>query len=166
MKFWSKIVFWATIKQRQDDQSNFQTNSQSQNLFIFTGILLRTLAIIPSSLQIIISISESKITEKMFTLQIHTVDFPQPLHDTFTSTTSATAASSANNNLKPAQLMGVAHLFRQLPSATVPAVTVANVTARTTRVFVVAVPNYFSSNDFLLFCGNHVPHFVDILFLR
>ncbi|KAL0454367.1 UNVERIFIED_CONTAM: BRAP2 RING ZnF UBP domain-containing protein 1 [Sesamum latifolium] len=62
--------------------------------------------------------------------------------------------------------MGVAHLFRQLPSASVPAVTVANISARTTLVFVVAVPNYLSSDDFLLFCGNHVPHFEEILFLR
>lgn len=100
----------------------------------------------------------------MFTLKIHTVDFPQPLHTTFTSTTSA--AAYPNNNLKPAQLMGVAHLFRQLPSATTPAITVASISARTTLVFVVAVPNYLSSDDFLLFCGNHVPHFEEILFLR
>ncbi|KAL9141363.1 hypothetical protein ABFS82_14G097800 [Erythranthe guttata] len=103
----------------------------------------------------------------MFTLKIHTVDFPQPLHTTFTSTTSAaSAAAAADNNLKPAELMGVAHLFRQLPSATTPAITVANITARTTLLFVVAVPNYLTSDDFLLFCGNHVPHFVEILFLR
>ncbi|KAK4405118.1 Bifunctional riboflavin biosynthesis protein RIBA 1, chloroplastic [Sesamum angolense] len=100
----------------------------------------------------------------MFTLKIHTVDFPEPLHTTLTST--ASAAPNANTNLKPAQLMGVAHLFRQLPSASVPAVTVANISARTTLVFVVAVPNYLSSDDFLLFCGNHVPHFEEILFLR
>ncbi|KAI3448247.1 hypothetical protein Pfo_004912 [Paulownia fortunei] len=101
----------------------------------------------------------------MFALKIHTVDFPQPLHTTFTSATS-TAAANSNNYLKPAELMGVAHLFRQLPSASTPAVTVANISARTTLVFVVAVPNYLSSNDFLLFCGNHVPHFEEILFLR
>ncbi|KAL0287432.1 UNVERIFIED_CONTAM: Bifunctional riboflavin biosynthesis protein RIBA 1, chloroplastic [Sesamum angustifolium] len=100
----------------------------------------------------------------MFTLKIHTVDFPEPLHTTLTSTASATP--NANTNLKPAQLMGVAHLFRQLPSASVPTVTVANISARTTLVFVVAVPNYLSSDDFLLFCGNHVPHFEEILFLR
>ncbi|KAK4424318.1 BRAP2 RING ZnF UBP domain-containing protein 1 [Sesamum alatum] len=102
----------------------------------------------------------------MFTLKIHTVDFPQPLHTTLTSSASAAAAPNGNTNLKPAELMGVAHLFRQLPSASGPAVTVANISARTTLVFVVAVPNYLSSDDFLLFCGNHVPHFEEILFLR
>ncbi|GFP87055.1 brca1-associated protein [Phtheirospermum japonicum] len=99
----------------------------------------------------------------MFTLKIHTVDYPQPLHTTFTPTTSGGANS---NNRKPVELMGVAHLFRQLPSATHPAVTVASISARTTLVFVVAVPNYLSENDFLVFCGNHVSYFEEIIFLK
>ncbi|KAK4491201.1 hypothetical protein RD792_001933 [Penstemon davidsonii] len=97
----------------------------------------------------------------MFTLKIHTVDFPQPLH------TSANNNNN-NNNLRPAQLMGVAHLFRKLPRTPAAAAvsTVANISTRTTLVFVVAVPNYMSSDDFLIFCGTEVPHFQDILFLR
>ncbi|KAG8364146.1 hypothetical protein BUALT_Bualt19G0096500 [Buddleja alternifolia] len=95
----------------------------------------------------------------MFTLKIHSVNFPQPLH---TAVTSA-AAANRKNDLKPVELMGVAHLFRQLPSA---AVIIANITARTTLLFVVAVPNYMSSDDFLLFCENHLPHFEEIMFLR
>ncbi|KAL8553513.1 hypothetical protein ACS0TY_001995 [Phlomoides rotata] len=97
----------------------------------------------------------------MFALKIHTVDFPQPLHTTITS-----AAAYPNDDLKPAQLMGVAHLFRQLPSGSAPAITVASISARTTLVYVVAVPNYMSADDFLLFCGNHVPRFKEIIFLR
>ncbi|XP_041994867.1 BRAP2 RING ZnF UBP domain-containing protein 1-like [Salvia splendens] len=96
----------------------------------------------------------------MFTLKIHTVDFPQPLH------TALTSAAHLNDDLRPAQLMGVPHLFRQLPSGSAPPITIANVSARTTLVFVVAVPNYLSVDDFLLFCGKEVPHFKEILFLR
>ncbi|KAK6121221.1 hypothetical protein DH2020_045034 [Rehmannia glutinosa] len=103
----------------------------------------------------------------MFTLKIHTVDFHQPLHTTFTSTTTSSAAAAhPNNNPKPVEQMGVAHLFRQLPSASHPAVTVASVIARTTVLFVVVVPNYLSPNDFLVFCGNHVPYFEKIIFLK
>ncbi|KAL3654641.1 hypothetical protein CASFOL_001626 [Castilleja foliolosa] len=104
----------------------------------------------------------------MFTLKIHTVDYPQPLHTTFTPTTSGGSAAgpNSNNNQKPVELMGVAHLFRQLPSANQPAVTVANISARTTLIFVVAVPNYLSENDFLIFCGNHVSYFEEIIFLK
>ncbi|XP_051132373.1 BRAP2 RING ZnF UBP domain-containing protein 1 [Andrographis paniculata] len=95
----------------------------------------------------------------MFTLKIHTVDSPQPVHI-------AAADVKASGNLKLSQLMGVAHLFRQLPSAAGPPITIANISARTTLLFVVAVPNYVSSDDFLSFCGSHVLHFVDVLFLR
>ncbi|KAL3616014.1 hypothetical protein CASFOL_040308 [Castilleja foliolosa] len=104
----------------------------------------------------------------MFTLKIHTVDYPQPLHTTCTPTTSGGSAAgpNSNNNQKPVELMGVAHLFRQLPSANQPAVTVTNISARTTLIFVVAVPNYLSENDFLIFCGNHVSYFEEIIFLK
>ncbi|XP_073287080.1 uncharacterized protein [Primulina huaijiensis] len=55
--------------------------------------------------------------------------------------------------------MGMAHVFRQLPMTAPAAVlsTVANVSIRTTLVFVVAVPNYMSADDFLIFCGPHPP---------
>ncbi|KAL3616929.1 hypothetical protein CASFOL_039323 [Castilleja foliolosa] len=104
----------------------------------------------------------------MFTLKIHTVDYPHPLHTTCTPTTSGGSAAgpNSNNNQKPVELMGVAHLFRQLPSANQPAVTVTNISARTTLIFVVAVPNYLSENDFLIFCGNHVSYFEEIIFLK
>ncbi|KAL6561587.1 hypothetical protein OROMI_017188 [Orobanche minor] len=96
---------------------------------------------------------------KMFILKIHVVDTREPLH-----TTSGDSSSAANPSPKrtPIILMGVAHLFRQLPSATHPVVT----TAGTTRVFVVAVPNYLSENDFVVSCGTHVRNFVDIIFLK
>ncbi|KAL6560727.1 hypothetical protein OROGR_004286 [Orobanche gracilis] len=103
----------------------------------------------------------------MFSLKIHTIDFSQPIHATFTPTTSdGSASAKTNNNLKPVELKGAAHLFRQLPSFTHPAVNVASISAHTTIVFVVAVPNYLSENDFLVFCGNHVRYFEEVIFLK
>ncbi|KAL2479624.1 zinc finger (ubiquitin-hydrolase) domain-containing protein [Abeliophyllum distichum] len=93
----------------------------------------------------------------MHALRIHT-DFPQPLHTTF-------ASSDNPNNLKPAELRGVAHLFREL-SHTPTGNTLSNPSARTTLLFVVAVPNYFSPDDFLLFCVSYLPNFTEVLFIR
>ncbi|CAA3001067.1 BRCA1-associated -like [Olea europaea subsp. europaea] len=70
----------------------------------------------------------------MSTLKIHTVDFPQPLITTVTS-------SAAEQ-----------HLVRSR--------------ARTTLLFVAAVPNYFSPNDFLLFRLSYLPNFIEIHFIR
>ncbi|CDP10438.1 unnamed protein product [Coffea canephora] len=117
----------------------------------------------------------------MFTLQIHSVDSPQRLPITVTSATHGPnrTASDACNSLNSQELRGIAHLFRQLlppsvsstaanPNSTppTPSTTIANPTARTTQIFIVAVPNYLSSDDFLLFCGTHVDHFLEILFVR
>ncbi|XP_009803420.1 BRAP2 RING ZnF UBP domain-containing protein 1 [Nicotiana sylvestris] len=101
----------------------------------------------------------------MFTLQIHTVDFPQPLPTTVATTSSAAHSPNPNTNLSSlslSELRGIAHLFRHLPSAT----TIANPIARTTTVFIVAVPNYLSPDDFLLFCGTHIADFSHVLFLK
>lgn len=102
----------------------------------------------------------------MFTLRIHTIDFPQQLNTTVTF--AADNAIDGDDDVKPAELMGVAHLFRQLPMTASAAVfsTVANIGIRTTLVFVVAVPNYMATDDFLIFCGPHLSSFTDILFLR
>lgn len=102
----------------------------------------------------------------MFTLKIHTVEFPEALQTTVLSAPSS--SSTTANDLKPVELKGVAHLFRQLPTtaATAALSTVANIATRTKLIFIVAVPNYLSTDDFLLFCGNQLPHFQEILFLR
>nr|GMC65182.1 BRCA1-associated protein [Ipomoea batatas] len=107
----------------------------------------------------------------MFALQIHSVDFPQPLPTATTSAVRVSDASDSIAKLNPAEQRGVAHLFRHLPPSTsatyASALTgIANPIARTTTLFVVAVPNYLSSDDFLLFCASHVEHFTGILFLR
>ncbi|KAL4556000.1 hypothetical protein LXL04_038635 [Taraxacum kok-saghyz] len=37
---------------------------------------------------------------------------------------------------------------------------------RTTLVFIVAVPNYLSTEEFIAFCGSHVEYFSDLCFIR
>nr|GEW41783.1 BRCA1-associated protein [Tanacetum cinerariifolium] len=96
----------------------------------------------------------------MFTLKIHTVD-QQP--------------SWKKKVLNPREIKGVVHLFRNLPLTTSssstssvvnPVMTLWNVATRTTIVFIVAVPNYLSYDDFLVFCGRHVDEFHDLSFIR
>ncbi|KAF3667402.1 hypothetical protein FXO38_08614 [Capsicum annuum] len=110
----------------------------------------------------------------MFTLQIHTVDSPQPLPTTTTIATTSSAAHGPNPNnssnkssLNLSELRGIAHLFRHLPSSsTSTATTISNPISRTTTVFIVAVPNYLSPDDFLLFCGTHLADFSHVMFLN
>lgn len=44
--------------------------------------------------------------------------------------------------------------------------TLFNVSTRTTLVFIVAVPNYLSPEEFIAFCGSHVEYFSDLCFIR
>ncbi|XP_004242770.3 BRAP2 RING ZnF UBP domain-containing protein 1 [Solanum lycopersicum] len=107
----------------------------------------------------------------MFTLQIHTVDSPQPIPTTIATTSSAVHGpnpnsdlSSSSGSLHLSELRGIAHLFRHLPSST--STTISNPISRTTTVFIVAAPNYLSPDDFLLFCGTHLADFTHVMFLK
>ncbi|WMV36678.1 hypothetical protein MTR67_030063 [Solanum verrucosum] len=107
----------------------------------------------------------------MFTLQIHTVDSPQPLPTTIATTSSVAHGpnpnsdlSSSSGSLHLSELRGIAHLFRHLPSST--STTISNPISRTTTVFIVAAPNYLSPDDFLLFCGTHLADFTHVMFLK
>ncbi|KAE9464367.1 hypothetical protein C3L33_03709, partial [Rhododendron williamsianum] len=102
----------------------------------------------------------------MYVLQIHTVDdFPNP----FAATSSAApgrkpSATNNNNNFADVtELKGVVHLFRNLSPATA---SLTSPSSRSTTLFVAAVPNYLSPEDFLLFCGSHLDHFSQLCFLR
>nr|XP_043620672.1 BRAP2 RING ZnF UBP domain-containing protein 1-like isoform X2 [Erigeron canadensis] len=75
--------------------------------------------------------------------------------------------------IPPMELNGEVHLFRNLPfksssstSSSPPIMTLWNVATRTTHVFIPAVPNYVSYQDFIAFCGSHVDHFSDLCFIR
>ncbi|PSS36109.1 BRCA1-associated protein [Actinidia chinensis var. chinensis] len=91
----------------------------------------------------------------MYVLQIHTVDhFPHPAAAHGTKPRPSFAGDDIN---------GVAHLFRSLsPSATA----LTSPSSRSTVLFVVAVPNYLSADDFIAFCGPHLDHFSQLCFLR
>ncbi|CAL5339433.1 unnamed protein product [Camellia sinensis] len=97
----------------------------------------------------------------MFILQIHSIDTRRPFSSTATTSSSAAKPS---NHLSITELNGVIHLFRsQSPSSTT---SLTSPSARSTKLFVVAVPNYLSPDDFLLFCGSHLDHFSELCFLR
>ncbi|KAJ0788600.1 putative transcription factor C2H2 family [Helianthus annuus] len=105
--------------------------------------------------------------QTMFTLKIHTVDIPQPPY----TTTVAGASNPSSTSTKHTELNGVVHLFRNLPftsssSSVNPVMTLWNVATRTTIVFIVAVPNYLSVEEFVVFCGRHVDEFTDLCFIR
>ncbi|KAK1420971.1 hypothetical protein QVD17_22980 [Tagetes erecta] len=111
----------------------------------------------------------------MFTLKIHTVDAPQPPYSIDGAATSSTTVAgvsnprSNKNMFNPIELKGVVHLFRNLPftsSSVKPVMTLWNVQTRTTIVFIVAVPNYLSPEDFIAFCGRHVDEFTHLCFIR
>ncbi|CAK7345438.1 unnamed protein product [Dovyalis caffra] len=102
----------------------------------------------------------------MFVLRVHSVDTDHPLsleETTFISATTTSAAASAAAT-KFNERRGISHLYRNasykssLPNP--------NPNSRSTSLFVVAVPNYFSSDDFIRFCGSHIDHVHELLFIR
>ncbi|XP_071724198.1 BRAP2 RING ZnF UBP domain-containing protein 1 [Rutidosis leptorrhynchoides] len=120
----------------------------------------------------------------MFTLRVHTVDTSQPpyatpLDDGAATSTAKPAVPGSTSNPKskkklsnPIEIKGVVHLFRNLPftssssTTTPPIMTLWNVATRTTVVFIAAVPNYLSHEEFIAFCGTHVDEFTDLCFFR
>ncbi|CAI9100833.1 OLC1v1038015C2 [Oldenlandia corymbosa var. corymbosa] len=110
----------------------------------------------------------------MFTLRIHSVDSPQRLPITVTYAAVAGGLKPSNSgskddiSLSATEVRGIPHLFRLLPPSTPPcaATGISNPSLRSTHLFIVAVPNYMSVDDFILFCGNEVNHFQEIRFLR
>ncbi|KAF7148156.1 hypothetical protein RHSIM_Rhsim03G0250100 [Rhododendron simsii] len=99
----------------------------------------------------------------MYVLQIHTVDdFPNPFATTSSAATGP-KSSTTNSFADVTELKGVVHLFRNLSPATA---SLTSPSSRSTTLFVAAVPNYLSPEDFLLFCGSHLDHFSQLCFLR
>ncbi|RVW16764.1 BRCA1-associated protein [Vitis vinifera] len=86
----------------------------------------------------------------MFALRVHSVDDNHPL------------SISSNPNPNLGERRGMVHLFRSLSLATA----LPRTTSRTTLLFVVAVPNYLSSDDFIRFCGSHIDEVSELLVIR
>ncbi|XP_047321710.1 BRAP2 RING ZnF UBP domain-containing protein 1 [Impatiens glandulifera] len=91
----------------------------------------------------------------MYRVKIHSVDELRPVSTGVTTTSAA----------KPAIVLerkGLPHLFRTVPFAS----SLSHSAPRSTTLIVLAVPNYLSSDDFLLFCGTNLDTLSRVLFIR
>ncbi|KAK9706200.1 hypothetical protein RND81_07G110700 [Saponaria officinalis] len=97
----------------------------------------------------------------MFSLRIHSVDTDHPLFLSIPSNSN----SNPNPNPKFSERRGIIHLYRTLeihPSTSYP----SPPTVRSTLLFIVAVPNYFSSDDLFRFFGSHIADVSDLIVIR
>ncbi|XP_050369615.1 BRAP2 RING ZnF UBP domain-containing protein 1 [Argentina anserina] len=103
----------------------------------------------------------------MFFLRVHSVDTNHAvsLEDAEFTTISAarSATAAAQSNPRFSERRGIAHLFRtRKGSSSLP----SHGAAESTLLFVVAVPNYLSFNDFIRFCESRLDHVAELVFLR
>ncbi|ESR64116.1 hypothetical protein CICLE_v10008137mg [Citrus x clementina] len=100
----------------------------------------------------------------MFVLRVHSVDDNHPItieEAGFCTVSSTATRSSANPNPKFSERRGLVHLFRGTSQSYQ-----QNPNSRSTCIFVVAVPNYLSSDEFVRFCGSHIDHVEELIFIR
>ncbi|XP_024026075.1 BRCA1-associated protein isoform X1 [Morus notabilis] len=100
----------------------------------------------------------------MFLIRVHSVDANKPLNFDnleFSTTTKKPPAKNPDSVSKFYERKGVIHLFRTIVRSPLP-----NPSSRTTVLFVIAVPNYFSFEDFLRFCGTRIDHITELIFIR
>ncbi|XP_022999396.1 BRCA1-associated protein [Cucurbita maxima] len=104
----------------------------------------------------------------MFFLQVHSVDTDQPLtvgispeQSSTTSTVSQRNSTASYVHTKFSERRGIIHLFRSISHSSLP-----NPSSQSTILFVVAVPNYLSYDDFINFCGSRINHVSELLFIR
>ncbi|XP_004287288.1 PREDICTED: BRCA1-associated protein [Fragaria vesca subsp. vesca] len=104
----------------------------------------------------------------MFFLRIHSVDTNHPvsLEDAEFTTISAakSPAAAAQSSPRFSERRGIAHLFRRRrgTSSSLP----SHGAAESSLLFVVAVPNYLSFNDFIRFCESRLDHVAELVFIR
>ncbi|XP_021749822.1 BRCA1-associated protein-like isoform X1 [Chenopodium quinoa] len=99
----------------------------------------------------------------MFAIRIHSVDTEHPLFLSLPS--NSNPSHNLNPNPKFVERRGIIHLFRALirhPSTSDSSAS----TSRSTLLFIVAVPNYFSSDDLLRFFGSHVADISEFIIIR
>lgn len=97
----------------------------------------------------------------MFLLRVHSVDTNHLLTLDETTTSSATSTTSTT---KFVETRGISYLYRNTSQKS--SLPNPNPNSRSICLFVVAVPNYFSSSDFIRFCGSHIDHVNEVLFIR
>ncbi|KAL1188465.1 BRAP2 RING ZnF UBP domain-containing protein 1 [Cardamine amara subsp. amara] len=103
----------------------------------------------------------------MFVLKVHSVDLERPISVEEDETGFSYASKRAQPpeklipSLKLFERKGLIHLYRNSSHSSLP-----NLSSRSTTLFVVAVPNYFSSLDFIRFCDSRIAHVSEIVFIR
>ncbi|XP_010533139.1 PREDICTED: BRCA1-associated protein-like isoform X2 [Tarenaya hassleriana] len=103
----------------------------------------------------------------MFILRVHSVDAERPasVEDDISGfiSVSRRAQSAGNPKLTPKlnERRGVVHLYRNSSRSALP-----NPNSRSSSLFVLAVPNYFSTSDFVRFCDSHIDNVSEFLFFR
>ncbi|OAY31470.1 hypothetical protein MANES_14G114800v8 [Manihot esculenta] len=100
----------------------------------------------------------------MFILRVHSVDVDHPLafeEATFSTVSTTTTQSNPIHNPKYSERRGVVHLYRNASQSSLP-----NPSSRSTSLFIVAVPNYLSADDFIRFCESHIDNVHELLFIR
>lgn len=97
----------------------------------------------------------------MFILRVHSVDTNHPLTLEETAFSPVSSATQSNPNPKYLERRGIVHLYLSATQSSLP-----SPNSRSTSVFVVAVPNYLSADDFIRFCGPYVDHVHELLFIR
>ncbi|WJX95821.1 BRAP2 RING ZnF UBP domain-containing protein 1 [Trifolium repens] len=92
----------------------------------------------------------------MFFLRVHSVDAENPLD------TEIIFSAPQSQNPKFTERRGVLHLFRRASQSSLP-----NSNSLSSLLFIVAVPNYLSFDDFIRFCGpHHLDRLHHLLFIR
>ncbi|XP_027330148.1 BRCA1-associated protein isoform X1 [Abrus precatorius] len=103
---------------------------------------------------------ESSLCGAMFFLRVHSVDADHPLHSqtifSVLQSQSKSQSRSQSPNPKLSERRGALHLFRSPSHSSVPS----------SLLFILAVPNYLSFDDFLRFCGPHLDPLHHLLFIR
>ncbi|XP_039166208.1 BRAP2 RING ZnF UBP domain-containing protein 1-like isoform X1 [Eucalyptus grandis] len=100
----------------------------------------------------------------MFFLRVHSVDTDHPLATDdggFSSSSPPPPPPPPTRSPRFTERRGMVHLFRTLSHAPL-----SSPGARSTTLFVVAVPNYFSPDDFIRFCGPRVDDVSELRFIR
>uniref|UniRef100_A0A1J3HBD2 BRCA1-associated protein n=1 Tax=Noccaea caerulescens TaxID=107243 RepID=A0A1J3HBD2_NOCCA len=104
----------------------------------------------------------------MFVLRVHSVDLERPISIededsgfSYASSRRAHPPGKTIPSLKITERKGLIHLYRNSSHSSLP-----NLSSRSTTLFVVAVPNYLSSLDFIRFCDSQIAHVSQILFIR
>ncbi|KAL3745214.1 hypothetical protein ACJRO7_014345 [Eucalyptus globulus] len=100
----------------------------------------------------------------MFFLRVHSVDTDHPLatdYGGFSSSSPPPPPPPPTGSPRFTERRGMVHLFRTLSHAPL-----SSPGARSTTLFVVAVPNYSSPDDFIRFCGPRIDDVSELRFIR